>query len=192
MNKIQLALFASGNGSNAMKILAHFEQHPKIAISLLLTNNPKAGILGKTKGKIRQVVISNEEAKDGVFLNRILQKNNIQYIALAGYLRKIPNDMIQYFPKHILNIHPALLPNYGGKGMYGMNVHQAVFANKEAQSGITIHLVNENYDEGSIIAQFPTEISEEKSPEAIQRKVLKVEHQYFASTIEKYIISQEF
>lgn len=187
MKKHRIAIFASGSGSNAMKMLAHFENHEKTEISLLVTNNKNAGILEKSRDLVKQIIITNEEAKDGVLLAATMKSHDIDYIVLAGYLRKIPLELIQEYPKHIINIHPALLPKYGGKGMYGMNVHKAVFENKEKESGITIHLVDEIYDNGKILAQHKVEILEGDTPETIQEKVLKIEHQYFSSVVDEYI-----
>lgn len=191
MNKIKLSIFASGNGSNAMKIIDFFKDSNEIDVVLLVTNNKMAGILGKSKGKVEQAIISNEEAKDGNFLLGIMQSHQIDYIVLAGYLRRIPEVIIAAFPRQIINIHPALLPKYGGKGMYGMNVHRAVQQNKETESGISIHLVNEQYDKGQLIAQYKTAISINECAEEIQKKVMQLEHQYFAPTLADYIISQQ-
>lgn len=191
MKKQRIAIFASGGGSNAMNILAHFEKHPSIEVGLLVTNNKNAGILAKSEQLVKQEIITNEEATQGDFLSDLMQKNQIDYIVLAGYLRKIPEVLIQDFPQHIINIHPALLPKYGGKGMYGMNVHKAVHANRETHSGITIHLVDEKYDNGKILYQHQIELSPTDSPEEIQQKVLKIEHQYFSITIEKYVMSKK-
>jgi phosphoribosylglycinamide formyltransferase-1 len=119
-----------------------------------------------------------------------MQELGIDYIILAGYLRKIPSELIQAYPEHIINIHPALLPKYGGKGMYGIKVHMAVLENKETESGITVHLINEVYDDGKILAQYTTTISSEDDAEIIQKKVLQVEHQYFSKVVEQYIREQ--
>lgn len=189
MEKKRIAIFASGSGSNAIQMLNFFEHSKQIEVALLLTNNKDAGVLEKTRDRVEQVVINNEEAKDGEFLKSIMNKHNIDFIVLAGYLRKIPEVLIQAFPEHIINIHPALLPKYGGKGMYGMNVHRAVHENKDTESGITIHIVNEKYDEGRTLAQHKTSISPEDTPEIIQQKVLKIEHKYFSKVVENYILS---
>lgn len=190
MKKIRLCIFASGSGSNAMKIMEFFQNSDIIEVALLLTNNKNAGILEKSKGKIDQLILTNTDAEDGELLVSHMKNHRIDYIALAGYLRKIPNELIHAFPRHIINIHPALLPLYGGKGMFGMHVHRAVHENKEIKSGITIHLVNEKYDEGEIIAQHSTSLLPTDSPELIQQKVLRVEHHYFAPTIERFILTE--
>ncbi|HLW40543.1 MAG TPA: formyltransferase family protein, partial [Brumimicrobium sp.] len=148
-------------------------------------------VLEKTKGRIQQMIINNESANDGKFLVDEMNKLNVDYIVLAGYLRKIPKELIQAYPNHIINIHPALLPKYGGKGMYGMNVHQAVFDHQEKESGMTVHLVNEAYDDGKILAQYKAAISPEDTPETIQKKVLALEHKHFPEVVEKYILNRE-
>ena len=190
MEKHRIAIFASGSGSNAMKLLDYFENSKKIEVVVLVTNNKNAGVLEKTKNSVEQVIISNEEAKNGSFLSEIMHKFHVDYIVLAGYLRKVPIGLIQNYPEHIINIHPALLPKYGGKGMYGMNVHQAVAENKETESGITIHVIDKDFDKGKTLAQYKTPISPEDDAQTIQQKVLKIEHKYFAKTVEEYILSR--
>lgn len=184
----RIAILASGSGSNAVKMIEYFKSSKTIKAALLLTNNATAGVLEKTSHQIEQFIINNEQANDGILLTEIMKSYEIDYIILAGYLRKIPELLIESYPHHIINIHPALLPKYGGKGMYGMNVHTAVKENKELESGITIHLVNQNYDEGKILAQFTTPILPEDSPEKIQQKVLKLEHENYSKTVESYIL----
>lgn len=187
---INIAIFASGSGSNAIQLLNHFEKTADINIKLLLTNNKNAGVLAKTQSRVKQLVIDNEQAQDGEQLSQLMREHKIDYIVLAGYLRKIPLELIKAYPQHIINIHPALLPKYGGKGMYGMNVHRAVHENKETQSGITIHLVNEVYDDGETLAQHTVDLTNQETPETIQKKVLAIEHQYFPSEVERYIREQ--
>lgn len=189
MKKKRIAIFASGSGSNAMKMVEFFKESMAVEIALILTNNANAGILKKSEGLIKQVIITNEEATDGNILVEIMTMHEIDYIVLAGYLRKIPNELIDAFEERIINIHPALLPKYGGKGMYGMKVHEAVFENRETKSGITIHLVNNKYDEGRIIAQFETPISDTDNASTIQKKVLKIEHKYFPLVVNEYILN---
>ena len=190
MNTKRIAIFASGGGSNAIKLLDYFEKSKDIEVVLLLTNNENAGVLEKTEDRVDQMIISNEGANDGAYLTEVMQELGVDYIVLAGYLRKIPVELINAYPKHIINIHPALLPKYGGKGMYGMNVHNAVLENKEVESGITIHLVNEVYDEGKILAQYTTAISPNDDADKIQKKVLEIEHLFFSEVVDKYIREQ--
>lgn len=190
MDKKRIAIFASGSGSNAIKLLDYFKNSEQIEAGVVLTNNKDAGVLEKTKNRVDQVVMNNEEAKNGTFLSELMRNHHIDYIVLAGYLRKVPMDLIQDYPQHIINIHPALLPKYGGKGMYGTYVHEAVKQNKEIESGITIHVIDKEFDEGEILAQYKTPISPEDDAETIQKKVLKIEHKYFAKTVEEYILSK--
>ena len=187
MNTKRIAIFASGGGSNAIKLLDYFEDSKNAEVVVLLTNNERAGVLDKTADRVDQMIINNEGANDGEFLVESMKELGVDFIVLAGYLRKIPNELIQAYPERIINIHPALLPKYGGKGMYGMNVHHAVFANKEKESGMTVHLVNEVYDDGKILAQYKVEIAPEDNAETIQKKVLALEHQYFSEVVENYI-----
>lgn len=188
MIQTRIAIFASGTGSNALTIIEHFREHSSIAVACILTNNPNAKVIEKTKAfGIPQVICTNEEAASGTFLIEKCAQLKVDFIILAGYLRKIPVELIQAFPERIINVHPALLPKFGGKGMYGMHVHQAVFEQKETVSGITIHFVNEEFDKGRIIAQFECQIEATDTPEVIQHKVQKLEHTHFATVIEKIV-----
>ncbi len=189
MNKTRIAIFASGNGSNAIRIIEHFKTHETIEVAVLLSNKINAGVLERTKNEsIEQIIINNEQANDGELLSSLMQQRDIKFIILSGYLRMIPASFIQTFPKQIINIHPSLLPKYGGSGMYGLNVHKAVKEAGEEESGITIHLVNEEYDKGKIIGQHSVELKKEDSIEEIQKKVQVLEHKWFAKDIEKYIL----
>jgi phosphoribosylglycinamide formyltransferase-1 len=185
--KTHLAIFASGGGSNAEEIMRYFNDHARIQISLVVTNNPKAGVLHRAEGfHIPCYVYQPEELENGI-LEKTLDAYHIDFIVLAGYLKKVPDTLLKKYPNKIVNIHPALLPKYGGKGMYGMNVHKAVVAAKEPKSGMTIHFVNEHYDEGGIIEQHEVTLNETDSAERVQEKVLELEHKYFAPCIEKII-----
>ena len=190
MIQTRIAIFASGTGSNALTIIKHFRDHSSIAVACILTNNSTAKVIEKTKAfGIPQVICTNEEAAFGTFLIEKCAEFKVDFIILAGYLRKIPVELIQAFPERIINVHPALLPKFGGRGMYGMNVHRAVHTQNETVSGITIHFVNEEFDKGRIIQQFECLISDTETPEDIQQKVQKLEHTYFATIIEKTITS---
>lgn len=192
MKKQRLALFASGNGSNAERIIEYFKNRDAIETAVVLTNKKDAGVLARTKAEsVEQVVISNQAANDGEHLTGLMRDRGIDYIILCGYLRMIPKALIAAYPAQIINIHPALLPKYGGAGMYGMRVHREVRKNRDSKSGITIHLVNEEYDKGKILAQHTTPISAEDSAETIQRKVQVLEHRWFAREIERYIKSEK-
>lgn len=183
----KLVLFASGGGSNAVKIIEHFNDNEEVEVVSIFVNNPNAGILNKAKELgIKTRLFTREEYKAGVVLND-LKDLDTDFIALAGFLWLVPSEIVQEFDGRILNIHPALLPNYGGKGMYGMNVHTAVFNNKEEKSGITIHEVNEKYDDGEYVFQGEVDITSCQSPEEIAKAVLAVEHANFPRVIEEFI-----
>jgi len=185
--KTNIAIFASGGGSNAEAIISHFSDSEKGKIALVVTNNSKAGVISRAENhKIPYYIHSKEDLSNGNLLAR-LKEYNIQFVVLAGYLKKVSDSIIDAFPNKIVNIHPALLPNYGGHGMYGMNVHRAIFEAGEKESGITIHYINENYDEGNIIVRYYCSIVDCKSPEEIQKKVLTLEHKYFARCIESLL-----
>ncbi len=189
----KLAIFASGTGSNAQKIIDHFQHHDHIEVSLIVSNKPKAGVLEiAQKEDIPFIVLSRESFYKTHQLVKQLQTRQIDFIILAGFLWLVPDYLIRSFPNKIINIHPALLPNYGGKGMYGMHVHEAVKKNKETISGITIHYVNENYDEGQIIKQVTCEINPNDSALDIRNKVLVLEHDHYPRVIEELITSHSF
>jgi phosphoribosylglycinamide formyltransferase-1 len=188
--KIKIAILASGGGSNAEEIVQHFDRQNDINIELVISNNAGAYVLKRAENHdIQSWVHTKEDVLNGAIL-KTLEEKNIDFIVLAGYLKKIGDDLIESFPNKIINVHPALLPKFGGKGMYGMNVHKAVVAAGENVSGPTIHFVNENYDEGAIIEQHEVKIETEDSAEDVQTKVLKLEHAYFAKCIERIIREQ--
>jgi phosphoribosylglycinamide formyltransferase-1 len=181
---MRLAILASGSGSNAEKIMEYFAQSSKGEIVLVGTNKADAGVLARAeKFGVPTFTFTRKEMEAGVLLAK-LQVEQIDWVILAGFLLKVPDELIRAFPDRMINIHPALLPNYGGKGMYGHHVHEAVKAASDPVSGITIHLVNEHYDEGKIIFQAATAIAPEDSAETIAAKVLALEHRYFAEVIE--------
>lgn len=185
--KCNIAIFASGGGSNAEQILQHFENKEVADVACIVSNQPNAGVLDRAiKYGVRAIVHNELDLQEGRLLE-MMKKLQVDFIVLAGYLKKIPEDLIQAYPNRIVNIHPALLPKFGGKGMFGMNVHRAVVEAGERESGPTIHFVNENYDEGAIIAQFRVDITEKDTPEQVAAKVLKLEHQHYAPTIEQLI-----
>lgn len=189
MTKIKLALFASGSGSNALNIINHFSNHSSVEIGCVLTNKNDSPVIEKSKVKgIEVLVFSNEEVSNGEFLLKVCLEKGIDFIILAGYLRKIPTELLKSYSGKIINLHPALLPKYGGKGMYGINVHKAVIEAKETETGITIHFVNEHFDEGRKIAQFHCALNEKDTVETVQAKVQKLEHAYFPIVIEKTIL----
>ncbi len=187
-----LILFASGGGSNALKIIQYFENHQSIKVASIVTNNKHAGVIDiANKYNIPHLVLSKKQLNDKSYFMPILLNLKADYIILAGFLLLIPEYLVHTFPHHILNIHPALLPKYGGKGMHGMYVHKAVVDAKESFSGPTIHLVNKEYDKGEILFQITTEIDPYDDPEDVAKKVLSLEHKYYAPIIEKYILAQK-
>ncbi len=183
----KIVLFASGSGSNAEKIIKHFDKKSNVNVIGIITNNPNAKVLDIAKKySISSKIISKQQLEQQELVDYLL---NLQpnLIVLAGFLLKFPKSIIEKFPNKIINIHPALLPKYGGKGMYGINVHKAVLENNEIETGITIHYVNENYDEGEFIFQKAINIENCKSAEEIAQKVLELEHLYFSEVIEKLL-----
>jgi phosphoribosylglycinamide formyltransferase 1 len=187
-----IAIFASGSGSNAERIIEYFRSHPSIRVSLVLTNNPKAGVLERASrlGVPSHVFNRNDFYQTNEVL-QVLEDHRISFIVLAGFLWLMPANLVQAFPDRIVNIHPALLPRYGGKGMYGMKVHEAIVQAGEKESGITIHYVNEHYDEGQIVFQATCAVSPDDSPEEVAHKVQALEHQYFPPVIERVILGTD-
>lgn len=189
MDNTPIAVFVSGRGSNAQAIIEQ-QQKFNFKVDLLVVSSAKAPAIELAKeNKINYVVLDKDEFVNTTSILNTLSNYNIKLIVLGGFLWKIPAYLINSFPQKIINIHPSLLPKYGGKGMYGMNIHNAVFQNKEKETGITIHIVNEHYDDGKILLQKKIKITEEDSPETIAKKVLKLEHKSFAQTIEKHLNS---
>ena len=185
-----IAILASGAGSNAQKILEHFSDRMDIAVRLIVSNKPEAGVLNIAKvASIDTFVVTRDSFYTKTDLLVELDKHNIDFIVLAGFLWLIPPYLIQHYPERIINIHPALLPKYGGKGMYGHFVHEAVHLAKDTHSGITIHYVNEKYDEGSIVFQERCEILPSDQPEDIAKKVQVLEHSYYPTVIDQLVSS---
>jgi phosphoribosylglycinamide formyltransferase 1 len=189
MSKVKkIAIFASGSGSNAESIVNYFATNDKVEVAFFLTYNVEAGILkrGKKLG-IPTLVFSRQNFVESDTIINFLKSQDIDLVVLAGFLWLIPPAFIRAFPDKIVNIHPALLPKYGGKGMWGHHVHEAVVSNKETESGITIHLVNENYDEGKILFQAKCPVLPSDSAEIVAENVLKLEHKHFASVVEEVL-----
>ncbi|MFJ1472639.1 phosphoribosylglycinamide formyltransferase [Capnocytophaga cynodegmi] len=180
----KIIIFASGSGSNAERIATFFKDDKNIQVSLILSNNPKAGVLERAKRlQIPSIVFDRQAFYHSEIVLDIIQSQNPDLIILAGFLWKFPENIIKNFPNKIINIHPSLLPKYGGKGMYGGFVHQSVIENREPESGITIHYVNENYDEGTIIFQTQTEVSANDTPETLAEKIHQLEYEHFPKVI---------
>lgn len=185
-----IAILASGAGSNAQKILEHFSDRMDIAVRLIVSNKQEAGVLNIAKvASVDTLVVSRDSFYTKTDLLVELDKRNIDFIVLAGFLWLIPPYLIQHYPNRIVNIHPALLPKYGGKGMYGHFVHEAVHLAGESYSGITIHLVNEKYDEGSIVFQEKCEILPTDQVVDIAKKVQILEHACYPVIIDKLVSS---
>lgn len=184
----KIAIFASGTGSNAKKIIQHCSDIPEIEIAMVLSNRPNAKVLQTaTENNIPTKVLDRNTFYQSSDLVEELKKAEIDWLILAGFLWLVPPYLIEAYPNKILNIHPALLPKFGGKGMYGARVHQAVFEANQQQSGPTIHYVNAHYDEGAIIFQATCQITPTDQPEDIAKKVLQLEHQYYPIVIESLI-----
>lgn len=189
---VKIALFASGSGSNVENILNFFSEQKNILFPLIISNNPRAFVHERAKKMaIPSVNFNREDFIEGDKILSLLIKNEIDFIVLAGFLLKIPKLLIDAYPNKIINIHPALLPKYGGKGMYGMHVHQAVKDANEKETGVTIHYVNEHYDEGNIIFQAKCEIFPTDSPEDIAQKVHALEYQHFPETIANIVFNDK-
>ncbi len=186
--KIRLAIFASGNGTNAENMINHFKIHPKIEVHSLLCNNPEAYVLKRIKPyNVNQKIFNKEDFYETDEITSYLDWYEIDYLVLAGFLWLIPEKITKTFQDKIINIHPALLPAYGGKGMYGMNVHKAVLANHEKETGISIHLVNAKYDEGKILFQAKIPVESTDTAETVAAKIHELEQTYFAKTVEEFI-----
>jgi formyltetrahydrofolate-dependent phosphoribosylglycinamide formyltransferase len=182
--KNHIAIFASGAGSNAQQIINHFRDASNIEIKLIVCNKPNAGVLTiAEKENIPSLLIEKERFFNGDHYLPELQKNNIDLIVLAGFLWKVPAALIKAYPKKIINIHPALLPKYGGKGMFGNHVHNAVIINKETESGISIHYVDEIYDHGAVIFQASCPVDANDTAETLARKIHVLEHQHYPKAI---------
>ncbi len=188
MKKVRIAIFASGTGSNAANMMDYFKNNDTVKIEFVLTNKQDAPVSEKTIERgVQLITCSNQEVDKLGFILGLCESKNIDFIILAGFLRKIPTDLIQRFKNKIINVHPSLLPKFGGVGMYGMHVHEAVKKAYETESGITIHYVSENFDEGQRIAQFFTSIQKSDTPQIIQHKIHLLEQMYFPFVIENEI-----
>jgi phosphoribosylglycinamide formyltransferase 1 len=188
---MNVAIFASGNGSNAQKIMEYFSGDPYIKVSLVLSNKKDAYVLQRAKKfKIPSFSFTSTQLKETNVVQQKLKQYEIGFIVLAGYMIKVPDTLIKMFQGRIVNIHPALLPKYGGKGMFGEHVHQAVIAAGDKESGITIHFVNESYDEGKIIFQARCEVKAGDTPETLAERIHELEHRFYPEIIEKVITEE--
>ena len=190
MKKYRLAIFASGQGTNVENITTYFKDHREIEVTIIVTNNPQAGVISRAQDlHIPVEVISNDCASNAEFLVELCRQKEIHFVVLAGYLRMIPEKFVKTFHNRIINIHPSLLPKFGGKGMYGDNVHRAVLSSAEKESGITIHYVNAVYDEGEIIEQAKCTIDPTDTLERLKEKIAALEKVHFPKAIEQAILT---
>jgi len=188
MKPFRLAIFASGSGSNAEAIMKFFEHHATIEVALIISNKEKAGVIEKAKQfDVKSLIINKEEFYHSRAVLQILQSHGVSHIVLAGFLLLVPDYLIKAYPDKIINIHPSLLPKFGGKGMYGMHVHRAVITAKENESGLTIHLVNEHFDDGEILLQVKCAIETNDSAETLAKKVLQLEHKHYPQVIADWV-----
>lgn len=188
---IKLAIFASGAGTNAENIMQYFAGHGQIEVALVISNKSSAGVIDiGPKYNVPVYIVDREKLETTEKALDIIKGHEIDFIILAGFLLKVPDYILKAYPDKIINIHPALLPNFGGKGMYGKYVHEAVIAAKKKESGITIHLVNENYDEGRVLFQEKVSIAEGETPEKLAKKVQALEHEHFPKVIEGFCLGK--
>ncbi len=186
---IQIAVFASGSGTNAQNIAETFLAHPVIRISLIISNKADALVLERAERmKIPSVVITAAAFREGSHVLEVLKAYKIDFIVLAGFLLLLPPALIREYPGRIINIHPALLPGYGGKGMYGRHVHEAVLAAGDKESGISIHFVNESYDEGRLIFQARCPVYESDTPDTLAERVHRLEYAHYPRIVEKLVM----
>jgi phosphoribosylglycinamide formyltransferase-1 len=184
----RIVIFASGSGSNAENLIKFFQNSEKGSVTLVLTNNPHAKVLDRAKSLGIAALSFNKKAfTDTKLVLEILKSEKADLIILAGFLWKFPEYILKHYPNQVINVHPALLPKFGGKGMYGKHVHEAVVANKEIETGITIHYVNEHYDEGAVIFQAKCEVSEEDTAEDVAQKIHLLEMKHFPEVVSSLV-----
>ena len=188
MSLKKVAIFASGSGSNAQSIIEYFNKKESIDVSFIISNKSDAFVVKRAKKLgVKCFVFNIESFKNNLGILEILTKHKVDWIVLAGFLLKVPEYIIEKYENRILNIHPALLPKYGGKGMYGVHVHRSVLQNKETESGISIHLVNKNYDEGKIIFQAKCKVFKKDTVELLSKRIHQLEHLHYPKVIEQTI-----
>lgn len=188
---MNIAIFASGSGSNAQRIVEYFKGRNDVRISLILCNREGAFVLERAKMMgVPYVTFNRSEFYDSDYVLNMLKDYEIDYVVLAGFLWLVPERLINAFPNRILNIHPALLPKFGGKGMYGMRVHEAVVTSGEKLTGITIHVVNDKYDDGDIVFQAECDVTSTDTAEDVAKKIHELEYKFFPIVIERFIIME--
>ena len=191
MNKpTQIAIFGSGNGTNAQRITEYFAHNNDVEINTIVCNKKDAFIMQRAKNLgIPSVYFSRKDFYDTYNVLNYLKDRGVDYVVLAGFLWLVPQNLLAAFPQRIINIHPALLPKYGGKGMFGEHVHEAVIANHETKSGITIHFVDEHYDRGTTIFQATCDITPDDTPDTLAQKIHKLEYEHFPKVIEQVVMA---
>jgi phosphoribosylglycinamide formyltransferase-1 len=188
----RLVIFASGSGTNAANIISYFQKSGVTRVTLVLSNKKDAKVLERAHDLgVASRFFTKEELYDTQGILPLLKEHRPDLIVLAGFLLKFPSHILQEFPGKVVNIHPALLPKYGGKGMYGAFVHQAVIENRELESGITVHLVNDAYDEGAILFQKSTPLSANETPDSLAAKIHELEYEYFPKVLEQLLLSED-
>jgi len=188
MDRYKIAILVSGTGTNAINIIEYFEKNSVADVTLVVSNKTDALAVEKAQKKgVKTIVFNNESFKKNSKVLDYLRSESIDFIVLAGFLMRIPNDIIHAYPYKIVNLHPSLLPKFGGKGMYGNHVHKSVIEAKEFESGISIHFVNEEYDKGTIIFQAKVSVEKEDSVEVLAQKIQQLEHRFFPKVIEQVI-----
>lgn len=191
MSPIRLAILASGSGSNAETICTYFSKRPDVEICLVVSNNADAFVHQRAKQfGVESITLTKTVLADSELFLAVLKKYRIDFVVLAGYMVKIPQGIVQAFPNRMVNIHPSLLPKFGGKGMFGNKVHQAVVEARETQSGISIHLVNENYDEGSIVFQATCPVLPGDLAEDVAKKVHQLEYLHYPKVIDQILLTE--
>jgi phosphoribosylglycinamide formyltransferase-1 len=188
--KFRIAIFASGSGTNAEAIIKYFKDHPLIKIELVLSNNPNALVLERAKKFSVPAKVFNREEFTSDKVAGWLRDHGVTHVVLAGFLWLIPASLLKSYPNEIINIHPALLPKFGGKGMYGMKIHELVRSLNETETGITIHLINDKYDEGPILYQGQCDVASTDTPEDIANKVHQLEYANYPLIIEQWILGK--
>lgn len=191
MSTRKLAIFASGKGSNAERILEYFDKRTSVEVALIVSDQAKAGVLAVArKWNCPSYVLAKDSLTQPDRLLKVLQAHAIDFIALAGFLKRVPPALVKAYPQAMVNIHPALLPKFGGKGMYGQHVHRAVKEASANETGITIHWVNENYDEGALIFQEKCTLTKDDTVDSIAQKVQALEHQYYPIVLERLLLNK--
>jgi phosphoribosylglycinamide formyltransferase-1 len=188
----RIVIFASGSGTNAENLISFFNHNGRARVVLVLSNNPNAKVLERAQRlNVRSLSFNKIDFIETEEVLGTIKTSNLDLIVLAGFLWKFPEKILNEFPNKVINIHPALLPKYGGKGMYGMHVHEAVVKNKETETGITIHYVNEHYDEGAIIFQAKCKVNPKDSPEDVANKINRLEMEHFPKVVESLLFPKD-